>query len=369
MPPLQSFAQGALIARGFAKLGLRTSPLPMAINSVEYKGRAACVYDGWCDAGCPIYALANPLTIYLPQALKAGAAILHNSFVTRVLTRTAGDRATGVEYFDADGRRQVQEASVVVLAAYAFQIPRLLLNSRPGGLANSSGLVGRYMMAHAGGNVFGLFKEDTQNYLGMTGGQLLSQENYAKDPAKGFLSASQWMIGNALKPNDLLGIVNARPDLFGSELHDFLRTAGKHLATMTFLGEALPNPDNRMVLAGGKDKYGFPLARVTHDFGPDDIKSFEAGMKQGQEIFKAAGAYEVWAGRRVQIHTMGGAIMGRRPETSVTNPYGQTHDVSNLFVAGSSLFPTSAGVNPTFTIHALALRSAEYLIQNWSNLV
>ena len=227
MPPLQSFAQGALIARGFAKLGLRTSPLPMAINSVEYKGRAACVYDGWCDAGCPIYALANPLTIYLPQALKAGATILHHSFATRVLTRTEGDRATGVEYFDAQGQRQVQEASVVVLAAYAFQIPRLLLNSRPGGLANSSGLVGRYMMAHAGGNVFGLFKEDTQNYLGMTGGQLLSQESYAKDPAKGFLSASQWMIGNALKPNDLLGIVNARPDLFGSELHDFLRTAGK----------------------------------------------------------------------------------------------------------------------------------------------
>ena len=369
MPPLQIFAQGALIARGFTKLGLRTSPLPMAINSVEYKGRAACVYDGWCDAGCPIFALANPLTIYLPQALKAGATILHHSFVTRVLTRTEGDRATGVEYFDAQGQRQVQEASVVVLAAYAFQIPRLLLNSRPGGLANSSGLVGRYMMGHAGGNVFGLFKEDTQNYLGMTGGQLLSQESYAKDPAKGFLAASQWMIGNALKPNDLLGIVNARSDLFGNELHDFLRTAGKHLATMTFLGEALPNPDNRLVLADSKDKYGFPLARVTHDFGPDDIKCFEAGMKQGQEIFKAAGAYEVWAGGRVRIHTMGGAIMGRSPETSVTNGYGQTHDIPNLFLAGSSLFPTSGGVNPTFTIHALALRSAEYLNRNWSSLV
>src|SRR5262249_13866891 len=96
MPALQIFNQGKLIARGFEKLGLRTSPLPMAITSVPYKGRPACVYDGWCDAGCPIYALANPLAVYLPQALKAGAAIFHQSAVTRVLTNAKGDKATGV---------------------------------------------------------------------------------------------------------------------------------------------------------------------------------------------------------------------------------------------------------------------------------
>ena len=68
------------------------------------------------------------------------------------------------------------------------------------------------------------------------------------------------------------------------------------------------------------------------------------------------------------MHTLGGTIMGRESESSVTNSYGQTHDVTNLFVTGSSLFPTSGGVNPTFTIHALALRSAHYMLRHWSRL-
>jgi choline dehydrogenase-like flavoprotein len=65
---------------------------------------------------------------------------------------------------------------------------------------------------------------------------------------------------------------------------------------------------------------------------------------------------------------MGGAIMGREPQSSVTNSYGQTHDVANLFVAGNSLFPTSAAVNPIFTLHAVTLRAAEYILENWSGL-
>jgi choline dehydrogenase-like flavoprotein len=367
MPPLQVFNQGRIIARGFDKLGLRTAPLPMAINSVPYAGRSACVYDGWCDAGCPIRALVNPLTVYLPEALTAGATIVHDSTVTRVLAK--GNRATGVEYRDARGQRVIQESNVVILAAHAYETPRILLNSREGGLANSSGLVGRYMMAHSAANVYGLFKEETQNYLGMTGGQLLSQDSYAKDPLKGYVASSQWLIGNALKPNDLLGICNTRPDLFGEPLNAFLRTAAQHLATMTFVGEGLPDAANQLVLSERKDRYGVPLARVRHEFGPDSVQCWEAGIKQGKAVFEAAGAYEVWASGRAQMHTMGGAIMGRSAENSVTNSYGQTHDVSNLFLAGSSLFPTSGGVNPTFTVSALALRSTQYILREWSSLI
>ena len=373
MPPLQVFAQGKIIEQGFTKLDLRTSPLPMAINSTQYNGRAACVYDGWCDAGCPIFALANPLAVYLLQAREASAEVRHQSVVGQVLTDAKGERATGVEYFDSAGERHFQQADVVILAANAFQNPRILLNSAtdkyPHGLTNSGGKVGKYMMAHTAASVFGLFREDTQNYLGVTGGQLLSQENYAKDASKGYLSSSQWLIANALKPNDLLGIANARPDLFGDPLHKFLATASKRLATMTFVGEKLPRADDQLVLSGKKDAYGLRLARVTHEFGPDDIQCFDAGMKQGQEIFKAAGAYDVWTGGRVRMHAMGGIIMGDHPKASVTNSYGQTHDIVNLFVAGSSLFPTSGAVNPTLTIHALTLRACDYMIDNWPGLV
>jgi choline dehydrogenase-like flavoprotein len=368
MPPLPAFNQGLLLKRGFDKLGLRTSPLPMAVNSVPYNGRPACIYDGWCDAGCPTGALGNPLAVYLPQARAAGAEIAHNSAVTRVLTTPKGDRATGVEYFDEQNRPQIVDARLVILAAYVFETPRILFNSREGGLANSSGTLGRYMMAHTTANIYGLFKEETDNYLGMTGGHLLSQESYAKDPRKGYVASSQWLIGNALKPNDLLGIGNTRPELFGDPLHAFLRTAAHHLATMTFVGEDMPDADNRLVLTEKKDRHGFRLARAVHQFGPDAVQCWEAGVAQGKAIAEAAGAYEVWTSGRAQMHTMGGAIMGASAEDSVTNGYGQTHDLPNLFVAGSSLFPTAGAVNPTFTVTALALRSADHILRSWSSL-
>jgi choline dehydrogenase-like flavoprotein len=292
--------------------------------------------------------------------------------VTRVLTNATGDRASGVEYYDARGRRRVQEADVVILAAFAIQNPRILLNSatpdHPGGLANSSGLLGRYIMAHSATNVFGLFKDETENFLGRAGGQLLSQERYPKDPTQGYLGSSQWLIGSALKPNDLLGIANARPELFGTALHRFLESASQHLATMTFVGEKLPHADDRIALSTQTDTYGFPLAHVTHTFGPDDLKCYEAGVAEGQAIFKAAGAYEVWTGGGARIHLMGGVIMGQDSNRSVTNSFGQTHDIPNLFIAGSSLFPTGGAVNPTLTIYALTQRTVTYVLDNWARL-
>jgi choline dehydrogenase-like flavoprotein len=372
MPPLSVFAQGDILNRGFQKMGLRTAPLPMAINSTLYNGNPACIYDGWCDAGCPTKALANPLVIYLPQALKAGAIIKHNCCVTRVIENEKGDRITSVEYFDGQGKRQNQPADLVILAAFALQNPRILLNSasskHPNGLSNSNGFVGKYFMAHAATNIFGMFEEDTQNYLGTTGGQLLSQENYAKDAKKGYVGSYQWLIANALKPNDLLGVVNSRPEIFGSALHGFVKEASQHLATMTLVGENLPIAENRMILSEKKDKFGIPLASISHDLDPDGLKCFEAGVRQGTEIVKAAGAKDVWPGPRFAMHVMGGTIMGKSAEESVTNSYGQSHEIANLFLAGSGLFPTGGGVNPTFTIHALALRSARYILDQWNTI-
>jgi choline dehydrogenase-like flavoprotein len=373
MPPLPLFRQAALISKGFTKLGLRTSPLPMAINSVEYKGRPACKSDGWCDAGCPILALANPLAVYLPEAKSAGAEIRDNSYATRVLNNSRTGYVSGVEYYDAYDRRQIQHANLVIVAAYTFQTPRILLNSatddQPNGLANSSGLVGKYLMTHSSCNIFGFFHEETENFRGTTGGQLLSQEAYAKIPSRGYVNSSQWLVANALKPNDLLGIANSRPDLFGNDLHHFMRTAAKHLATMTFTGEDLPKPENRLVLnPSRRDHHGFPLARVTHDFGANDLKCYDAGLEEGQEVFKAAGAYEVWTSSRVHMYAMGGVIMGAERQSSVINEYGQIHDIPNLFVAGPLLFPTSGAVNPCFTVTAVTARIANYIIENWASV-
>ncbi len=181
-------------AKGFAALDMHTSPIPMAILSRPYKGRQTCIWDGWCDAGCPTGALANPLVVYFPRAQKAGAVMQADSHVTRVLADKKGNRVTGVEYFDATGNRRGQLADVVVLAAFTIENPRILLNSatdeHPRGLANSSNLLGRYLMSHPSVSIFGMFDEDMQNYLGATGGQLFNQDGFAKE--KGAFGSHQW---------------------------------------------------------------------------------------------------------------------------------------------------------------------------------
>jgi choline dehydrogenase-like flavoprotein len=374
MPPVPVFPQAEVIARGFNRLGKSVAPLPLAVTSTNYNGRARCLWDGWCDAGCPIGALANPLTIHLPQATSAGAQLIHDAVVTRVLTNDDGTRAIGVEVALKDGSRQTVHARLVVLAAFSIENPRLLLASanrqHPQGLGNSGGFVGRYIMSHAAGLVYGLFDEETQPYMGASGGQLVNQDSYPKTThrQKGAFGSYQWMIAQAVKPNDLLGISTTRPDLFGPALHEFMKRATRSFAGMTAVVEDLPVADNRVTLHSNTDAHGVPLARVTHDTHPESVALWQASLAEGKEVMHAAGAREVWTGPAGGMHIMGGTVMGTRAANSVTNGYGQLHDVPNVVIAGPGLFPTSGGVNPTFTVHALAARSAQRLLKNWQQI-
>ena len=128
MPPMKTFRNGDVWKKGCEATGIRMVPAAVGMNSTEFKGRPACIYDGWCHVGCPIGALANPLVTYLADAKKAGAEVRAFSTVTRVLTNAAGTKVTGVEYYDAKKEKQVQEASVVILAAWAAQNPRLMID-------------------------------------------------------------------------------------------------------------------------------------------------------------------------------------------------------------------------------------------------
>lgn len=202
------------------------------------------------------------------------------------------------------------------------------------------------------------------------GGQLLNQDSYAKmtHGVGGAFGSYQWMIGQAVKPNDLLGIATSRPEVFGPALHDFMKRAVRGFAGMTAVVEDLPVADNRVTLTDELDAKDVPLARVVHSSHPESIALWKAALAEGKEVMRAAGAQEVWTGAAGSMHIMGGTIMGTSPKLSVTNDYGQLHDVPNLFVAGPGLFPTSAGVNPTFTVHALAARSVERLLSRWRQI-
>ncbi len=294
------------------------------------------------------------------------------STVTRVLTNPAGDKVTGVEYFDDKMERQVQEASVVILAAWAGQNPRLMLNSatdkHPKGLANGSGLLGKYMMAHFASGTFAMFDEDVENHMGTVGAQYFSYDRYDKKSKKDAFGSTFIVAGTAQKTSDLAGFANARADLFGPALADFMKRAKRGLTRIGAFGEEMPNIENRIELASDKDEFGMPLGRIIHSFDQDAVALWNANFEEGLKIAKATDAKEVWSGRGQMptIHLFGGTIMGQNAGDSVVDSYGQTHEIANLYVAGPGIFPTEGAPNPTYTIFALSLRGAEHLATNWS---
>lgn len=368
MPPLRSYAHGELLAAGFRKLGMRVGPAPLAINSTVYRGRAACIDDGWCDAGCPIGALANPLVTHLPLAQKYGARIIANATVARVSLRTPA-RAAGLEWFDAAGVARRMQARIIVLAGGAIQNARLLLQSAaPGhasGLGNNGGLVGRYFQCHTIVTSYGLFAQPTEPYRGVNAGSLMSQDGYEKQRNGKPFGSYQWGIGQAIKPNDLLGIANTRVELFGERLHEFMRHAAQHIAMMSAVCETFPDADNRIELDVARDPYGLRIARLRHSLSADAAQLRAHVANEGLAVVRAAGAQQAWNGSNATAHALGGTIMGRSAADSVTDSRGRLHEVDNVFVAGGGLFPTIGASAPTFTIYALAARTAAHLLANF----
>jgi choline dehydrogenase-like flavoprotein len=279
-----------------------------------------------------------------------------------------------VEYYDQKKDRQVQEASVVVLAAWAAQNPRMLLNSATDkhakGLANSNGLVGKYMMTHFSSGTFAIFDEDVENHMGTTGAQYMSYDRYGKTSHKEGFGSSFIIAGAALKTSGLGGFANARLDLFGADLQGFMKRAARGFTHIVAFGEELPNIENRIELVSDKDEFSMPLAKIIHNYDKDAEAVWNANFDEGLEIAKATNAKEAWSarGNMPTIHLMGGTIMGPGSANSVVNSYGQTHEIPNLYLAGPGIFPTAGASNPTYTIFALSLRGAEQLAAEWSTV-
>ena len=371
MPPMKTFRNGNIWIKPLQDSGIPMVPAPVGMNSVEFKGRPACLYDGWCHVGCPIGALANPQVTYLGEARKAGAELRPFSTVTRLLTNQAGTRVTGVEYYDDKHQKQIQEASVVLLASWSAQNPRLLLNSatdkHPKGLSNTSGLVGHFMMSHTVASTWALFDEDVQNHMGTIAVQHMSYERYPKTSQKSAFGSSFLTAGFALKTTDL---ANSRPDLFGTELADYMKRAARNLTGIKAFGEELPAMENRVELTSEKDEFGMPLGKLTHTFQDDAVALWNANLEEGLKIAKAAGAKEAWSARGAipTSHLLGGTIMGTAASNSVVDSYGQSHEIPNLWIAGPGIFPTEGASNPTFTIFALSQRGAERMASQWATL-
>ncbi|MBI3693286.1 MAG: GMC family oxidoreductase, partial [Acidobacteria bacterium] len=169
VPPLPPKSSGVLAERAAKKLGWHAFPAPMAILSKPYRGRAACVHCGFCMGfGCEVGAKSSTLASVIPLAEKTGRCeIRPHSYVRKIEVDKSG-RATGAIYFDQRGKEVFQRAKAVVLCANGAETPRLLLMSKsnrfPQGLANSSGVVGKYLMFTGGSLAGGLFEHPLNEY-------------------------------------------------------------------------------------------------------------------------------------------------------------------------------------------------------------
>jgi choline dehydrogenase-like flavoprotein len=359
---------GNVLIRGCSKLGIRVSAGgPVGILQGSRNDRPHCIYRGFCIQGCKVGAKASTLITHVPDAIAHGAEIRSNSMVSRVdLGRDR--RVSGVTYLDSEGREHFQKAKAIVLCGYSIETPRLLLNSAcPGfenGLANSSGTVGRYLMAQAGNVVLGYFDELIRMYKAPPA-HALTEEFYETDPKRGFAR------GFAIQTIGPLPIAFAKQMMsaqgaWGWGLRRIMMDYN-HWAALGLLGEILPHKDNRVELADETDEFGIPVAKVSFSLHDNDKKLIEFGKNKVMEVMKAAGAREVVQEARY-AHLVGAARMGSDPTASVVDKYGRSHDISNLFICDGSIMPTQGSANPGLTVQVLAARTADYLISQGESI-
>ena len=382
MPPIREGARNKLFGEAARRLGYHPYPTPCGITSEAYKPpapydqripeRPACVYCGHCNNyGCHVGAkTATPFTV-IPVALETGNLDLRTrSKVFRIETDARG-KVTGVAYFDAEGRAQHQSASVVVLGAFVYEITRLLLLSGSGegkrrGLANSSGRVGRHVMAHGNVRASGLFDDTYVNaFIGPNAGMRMDDfnGNNFDHTGLGFIRGATIGTSGGGTPVERYDAIPPGWPRWGEQYKENLAHYYARGFELNMQAEGLPHRDNYVDLDPvRKDEWGIPLPRTTFRFHANERRMWEFLAPIGEELMREAGADHVWsaaAGR--PSRWAGGARMGDDPETSVVNGWCQAHDAENLFIVGSAVFPTMAGYAATPTIAALAYRTSDYL--------
>ena len=371
MPPLPAKSSGVLMDRGAAALGLHSQPSPMAINSQPYNGRPACQHCGFClFFMCEYRAKSTSMATMLPVAEATGRCeIRPGSYVARVETNREG-RTTGVSYFDAQRRLQLQRARAVVLCANGAETPRLLLNSATSrfkdGLANSSGLVGRHLMFNTYFGVHAQFPQPLNEYKSVQNSRIVL-DFYDTDPQRGFYGGGG--IDARFGKYPITFALGGLPPDSPTWGEAFARSlAEQYTRTMFFgaHGTSLPMATNNITLDPFlKDAWGLPCLRVTYQDHPDDLKNAEFLTARATEIAQAAGALKTWPEpirpQSESVHLLGTCRMGNDPRTSVVDRFHRAHDVPNLFICdGSSMVSSSRG-QPTETISALAFRAGEHL--------
>jgi len=386
-PPPRPRCWELLIKKAADRLDVTCIPSRLSILTRPLGDRAACHYCGQCSRGCATNAnFTSPNVLILP-ALATGKLTLKTGAMVREVTTNAAGLAEGVVYIDkATLREERIRAHIVVLAASACESARILLNSRssrfPHGLANSSGVVGKYLTDTTGTDVSGfvpaLMDGVHHNEDGVGGAHLYMPwwlDNAKLDFPRGY-HIEIWG-GRGMPGFGVLGGIHRFPPGggYGQQLKDDYRRYYGSVVGFAGRGEQVPNEhcyceiDPDVV-----DRWGIPVLRFHWKWTDHEHKQ----VKHMQETFRALitemggtplspmppaeRGYGISNGGQI-IHELGTIRMGNTPSTSALNRHCQAHDVKNLFVADGGPFVSQADKNPTWTILALAWRTADYIVE------
>jgi choline dehydrogenase-like flavoprotein len=368
-----------LLKKAIAPMGRRLLPgrAGVTTDGVANKYRRPCRGRGRCGRGCNLQsAFHSPTALVMPAQDTGNLELRPNSTVAEVLVDRDTGRASGVRVIDSV-TRQVYDftARVVVLAASTLESTRLLLNSKsrqfPNGLANSSGLVGHYFCEHimgpgASGFLPMLRGKEVTNDDGRPTGLYIARFRNIADKDSRFLRGYGFQGGSGCSayPNYAANVSG-----FGQSLKARVRELYPMPINIGAFGEVLARRENRVSIDSRvKDAWGIPVLRFDYRFGENEMAMAKDMADTAEAMLKAAGCEDIRVTRQHliegwSIHELGTARMGTDPKTSITNSFGQTHDVKNLFVVDGSIFVSAGCQNPTWTILALAWRASDYILE------
>ena len=367
MPPIPMTYLDKQVAAAAERLGLTVRPTPQARNSRDFDDRPACCGNSSCVPICPVGAKYDA-TVHVRKAEAAGARLIDNAVVVRLEADDEARIAAAV-FKRPDGTEDRASGRVFVLAAHAIESPKLLLISRsdryPDGLANSSGQVGRNLMDHPAQLSWALAPKPVWPYRGPL--ETSGIEDHRDGDFRRRHAAFRIPIGNdgwTWPGIDPLRVAEELIDggMRGEDLDRAIRDRVSRQLRLVSLVEQLPDPENRIVPDSDRpDSFGVPRPRIAYRLDDYTRRGMDEGRKVHERVFQAMGATMVRHRDHHEGsgHIMGTLRMGTDAKSSVVNGDLRSHDHPNLFVVGSSVFPSVGTANPTLTIAALSLRCAE----------
>lgn len=397
LPPPKPRLHELFIKEAGVKLNIPVIPSRLSILTKPINNeRGACFYCSQCNRGCTVYGDFSSSSVLVNPALKTGNVdVIPNAMAREVITDASG-KATGISFVNKDDKQEYTvNAKVVILAASACESARLLLNSKsnlfPNGLANSSGVVGKYLHDSTGADMGGILPH------------LVGRKRYNEDGVGGMHVYTPWWLEN--KKLDFprgyhieyyggmgmpgygygFGMQHTNSQYagrdgvkrgggYGASLKDDYRYFYGATFGMSGRGEAIAREDNYCEIDPNVvDKYGIPVLRFHYKWSDYEIKQAKHMKETFAEIIETMGGVVTWGKSTAEenyglaapgriIHEVGTTRMGNDPKKSVLNKFNQTHEVKNLFVVDGGAFVSQADKNPTWTILALSMRASEYII-------